>query len=218
MSQKYVVLCDFDGTISDQDSLNPIYRQYATCGTKFAEQWERGEVGTREEMIETFQCIHASRAQMENALDEINLDAGLMDLLAFCNRERLPFVILSDGLEWYIRYLLGKAGVEDVPVYANQIRFLSDGGFAFEFPWFSPENPRRGLHKPAIVKKYQSEGYRTIFIGNGGSDEDAVWKADAVFAKEPLYSYCVIHGIQAKHFESMTELADCWKKNPPHFG
>lgn len=216
MPQKIIILCDFDGTITFQDSLLPIYEGFASCGTHFAELWDLGEVGTREEMIGTFKCIHASREEMEPALDQLTIDQDLHKVMAYCQDLDLEFAILSDGLEWYVRYILGRYGFSDVTTYANQIEFLADGTFHFEFPWFNPVNPKRGLYKPDIVEKYHQAGYHTIFIGNGGSDQDAVWKAERIYAKNPLFDYCQKNDIAAQHFETFAELLKLWQKNPPH--
>lgn len=216
MTPKIIVLCDFDGTITNEDALEPIYTRFASCGTYFAKLWHRGQIGTREEMIETFNCIHADRTQLESVLDEITIDEGIHDLLASCKSLGFEFAILSDGLEWYIRHILERFGVFNVIVFANQIIFKIDGSYQFEFPWFNHNNPKRALHKPAIIDQYHQAGYHTIFIGNGSSDQDAVWEAECIYAKNPLFEYCLTKQIKAQHFKSFTDLVENWKNNPPH--
>ncbi len=216
MKQKIIVLCDFDGTITHADVLEPIYSRFASCGTYFAELWHLGEIGTREEMIETFNCIHADRAQLESVLDEITIDEGVHDFLSYCKLLGFEFAIVSDGLEWYIRYILERYAIFDVEVFANQIVFNADGSFQFEFPWFNHSNPKRALHKPAIIEHYHQTGYHTIFIGNGSSDQDAVWEAERIYAKNPLFEYCLKKRIEAQHFESFADLVGKWKNDPPH--
>ncbi len=216
MKNKVIVFCDFDGTITDKDALVPIYSRFASCGTHFADLWHIGEIGTREEFIETFNCIHSERAQLESVLDEITIDQGIHDILSYCRKAGLAFSIISDGFEWYIRYILQRYGISNVNIFANQIIFEADGSFRFEFPWFNEINPKRALYKPDIINKYHQAGYHTIFIGNGSSDQDAVWEAERIYAKNPLYEYCLEKKIEAQHFESFDDLVRIWKKNPPH--
>lgn len=216
MTLKIIVLCDFDGTITNEDALEPIYTRFASCGTYFAKLWHLGKIGTREEMVETFNCIHADRSQLESVLDEITIDEGIHDLLLSCKSLGYEFAILSDGLEWYIHHILERYNIFGVKIFANQIVFKNDGSFQFEFPWFNQNNPKRALHKPAIIDQYHQAGYHTIFIGNGSSDQDAVWEAEQIYAKTPLFEYCVAKQIEAHHFESFAELVGTWKNNSPH--
>ncbi|HHH83385.1 MAG TPA: hypothetical protein ENL35_10410 [Chloroflexi bacterium] len=204
-----VVLSDFDGTITPVQTMEFLYSRFAACGLEFARRWDRGEISTMEEITSTFATVQASREEMEQALDTIPLEDGFLEFFHLCRDLGHPFAIVSDGLEWYIRHILQRHGLEQVPVYANQIHFGEDG-FRFTFPWSHPDQPMRGVSKPRIIRIYHDRGYRVAFIGDGRSDTDALDVADLIFARGWLAEHCRAGGIRAEFFENWQDLSARW--------
>ena len=190
MKKKIAILIDFDGTISMEDVTMRIYGKYASASCAVLNQmWAEGKISTIQEIEGCFATISATREEMEANIKDIQLDPGFNNLVELCRENALPIAIVSDGLDWYIQYLLNLQGSTNLPVYANHIEFTQIG-FQFTYPWFDPTTPMRGVSKPAIIQKFQSDGYRVIFIGDGLTDTDAAKAADILFAKEALFEYC----------------------------
>lgn len=213
---KDIFLCDFDGTMGFHDTLDPIYLQKASCGMHYSEMWERGEITTQEELRSSFSCIQADKKELEDVLDTLVLDPAVKPFVEMIRGQGSPFIVLSEGLAWYVDYLLNRFKITVDKVYAAQIEFLGPGKFQIEFPWYDPVYPNRGTSKATIIEKYKQLDLRTIFIGNGSSDREAVWKADVVYAKNPLYQYCQEQGIAATHFENFSELLQLFETYPQH--
>ena len=208
--RKLAVLCDFDGTITVGQVLDILYNNFADpCCNELIQRWVRGEISTVEEIEGCFATMKANQAEMEAALDrEAQLDPAFPDLVQFCRQRGYPLAIVSDGLQWYIEYVLNKFGFAGLPVYANQIEFLPDG-FRITMPWYDPETPKRGVSKPAILRRYKKEGYAIVFIGDGLSDIEAVPFADIVFAHQTLWEYCQENGFPAIKIRGLADaLAD----------
>ena len=204
------VLCDFDGTIVPCETIGEIYRRFAAPSCwEFVQRWIRGEISTQEELQACFGTIKATRGEMESILTTIPIDPAFPPFLGFCQEQGYRFAIVSDGLGWCIDYILRQYGIDDVTVYANEIHF-EPHGFRLSFPWYHPESPMRGVSKSAIVRRYQVEGCRVVFIGDGLSDTDAVKVADVVYAREKLLEYCRQRGIQAVGFSDLSELLAKW--------
>lgn len=205
------VLCDFDGTITIGGVLDLLYKEFAgpPCWD-LVQGWIRGEVTTPQELQGCFASMKATRGQMEALLDTVRIDPSFPEFVQFCRRQGYPLAILSDGLEWYIRHILGRYGILHLPIYANEITFLPEG-YQISTPWYDPLTPRRGVSKPSIIARYQGTGSKVVFVGDGLSDIEAVSVADQVYARDELLEYCREKGIPAIGFADMGELIAKWK-------
>lgn len=215
-ADRIIILCDFDGTITPADTSNFLYTRFAGAGTYYADLWERGEIGTPEELRLTFATIRASREAMEAALKTIPLDPVFPSFYRYCRQVGIKTAIVSDGLEWWIRVILSHHGLDEIPVYANVIQFTADG-FRFSHPWFDPEYPRQGTSKRTIVRDFQNGGWRVFYIGDGKSDFTAARQADRVFAKSTLLAYCQKSGIAHIPFEGFADLLYYFQKEVVFF-
>jgi 2-hydroxy-3-keto-5-methylthiopentenyl-1-phosphate phosphatase len=206
MSRNIAVFTDFDGTLTYRNVLDCLYENFAAPNHRdFVRRWEQGEISIQEELEGCFATIKASRNEMELFLDRVCLRPGLPDLIKYCQKRTYDFAILSEGLSWYIDYILRLNGIFDVMIFANHIHFCEDW-VRFSFPWFDPLYPLRGTSKASIIRKYQGLGSRVIFIGDGLSDTDAAEAADIVFARDHLQEYTARHGIDSFEFSTIPEI------------
>ena len=199
------ILCDFDGTITRACLCDFLYEEFASCGLKYSEQWAEGKIGTREEIESSFQFIRASRGEMESALATIEVVPGFKEFYDYCREQALPLTIVSDGLEWAIRYVLGRVGVTDIEVMSNRI-FFEPQGFRFEFPYYNPEAVQTGVCKRDIVEAFKQKGERIIMIGDGRTDFDASRYADFVFARDTLWEFCREYKIPSRQFDNFFDI------------
>jgi 2,3-diketo-5-methylthio-1-phosphopentane phosphatase len=214
--QKVVMLCDFDGTITTTNTMDFLYATFATCGMKYVEEWEAGKLSTMEEERLSFNHLHASREEMEQALDaNMILDPDTGGLVDYCRAQGYGFVVLSEGQTWYIHHLLAKHKLAVDKVYGSEISFNLDGSFTMEYPYFDARFPMRGTAKATIIENYKKAGYFTVFIGDGKSDTDAVRAADKVYAKGHLLEYCLTHQISVEGFKDFKGLLQLWAEQSP---
>jgi len=204
------VLCDFDGTITTTETLGFLFSEFAESRFEYARQWARGEIDMRDEFRLTFKTVKANKKEMEEALNEIEIDPGFPEFLEFGREKGYTFAIISDGLEWYIEYLLNRYNIHDIPIFANQIFFEPDG-FRFEFPWFDEETHRRGVCKPKIARAYRKHSKKLVFVGDGRSDIDIIHEADIVFSHGWLAGYCFAKGLGKDEFFDWYDLEDKWQ-------
>lgn len=209
--QTIAVLTDFDGTITIGGVLDLIYTEFAqpSCW-ELVERWIRGEITTPQEIRGCFSSMKATREEMEAVLDSVQIDPEFPEFVQFCQRQGYLLAVLSDGLRWYINYVLERYGIDGLQVYANEINFLPDG-YQITTPWYHPMTPRRGVSKPRIIEKYKTQGYQVIFIGDGLSDIEAVPVADLTYARDELLDYCRQKNIPATSFSDMRDLITKWK-------
>lgn len=214
--RKVIVLSDFDGTITTTNSMDFLYETFATCGLKYVNEWNAGKLSTMEEERLSFNCIHASREEMEEGLlSHMVFDPHASELIDYCRKQGYGFVVLSEGQTWYIQHLLGSHKINVDKVYGSQVTFYQDGTVSLEYPYFDPRFPMRGTAKATIIEKYRKAGFYTIFIGDGKSDTDAVRAADKVFAKSDLLEYCQAHQIPVEGFVDFKGLLKQWSERSP---
>lgn len=205
-----VVLCDFDGTVTPFVIIDHLYETFAECGLEFAERWERGEISTMEEMESTFATVTASREELERELAKVDLVPGVSEFISMCQERGYSFAIVSDGLQWYIEYILRQHGITGVRIVASQIHF-EPGGFRFSYPWYDPENPLRATSKPTIIRQHQERGSKVAFVGDGTSDFEVVGVADLIYARHKLAEYCQSKGVPAIEFTDFFDLLTKWQ-------
>jgi 2-hydroxy-3-keto-5-methylthiopentenyl-1-phosphate phosphatase len=205
------VLSDFDGTITIGGVMDLIYTKFAepSCW-ELVERWIRGEITTPQEIQGCFSSMKATREEMESILDSVQIDPSFPEFVQFCQKQKYPLAVLSDGLKWYISYILNRFRIDGLQIYANEINFLPDG-YQITTPYFDPITPKRGVSKPRIIEKFKSDGYKVIFIGDGLSDIEAVHVADVIYARDELLNYCVRKNVPATGFSDMRELISKWK-------
>jgi 2,3-diketo-5-methylthio-1-phosphopentane phosphatase len=207
---KYVVLSDFDGTISE-DLSTIIYSKFADVGMKYADLWSQGKLSTPEEIMMTFETIHASQSEIAQAVHQAEIDVGFPEFVRLCMKNNLEVAVISDGIEWAIRTVLEHNGVPEIQVFANQIHFI-EGGFQFSFPWHHERCPHAGVCKPEIIDNFHKKGQRVIYIGDGRSDYQAIHEADIIYAKDQLLAYCQQHNVSAVPFQNFNNLINAINK------
>jgi len=175
-------------------------------------RWERGEIGTQDEIRDCFATVSASRQEMEAFLDTVPVDLAFPRAYEYFRKQGHVFAIVSDGLRWYIEYILRRFGIEGMLIYANEIYF-EPGGYKFTFPWYDDHTPKRGTGKSAIVQSYQKDGFQVVFIGDGLTDTEAALSADLVYARDSLADFTRINNIPAIEFTDFGDLLRKWRES-----
>lgn len=195
-----LIFCDFDGTVALDDVGDEIFRTLAYHTWKEpVERWKRGEISSRECLETECSGVRASPEEIEGLLSSFELDPSFPDFVRYCRKNDIPLYILSDGLDFYIKYLLERYGLGEVPFFSNRLHF-SDGRLVPEFPYFVPSCGMCGNCKVAHIRRLRREGDLVVHVGDGLSDRFAAEEADVVFAKGELLEYCRRTGLPCREF------------------
>ncbi len=127
--------------------------------------------------------------ELHGLLETHTLMPGFREFVAYCNRERIPLEILSDGLDYYIAFILERFGIGGIPVRANRLLF-TEGSLRAEFPFEDRGCGRCGNCKRWHIESNRLDGERIVYVGDGYSDRYAIKSADTVFARADLANYC----------------------------
>jgi 2,3-diketo-5-methylthio-1-phosphopentane phosphatase len=205
-TRKTVVLCDFDGTITVEDSLDTVFDHFAPANWRAVGAAVRAGGGTRASIpVEVAMC-RATRADFERVVREkIALRPGFRELLGLCQERRWEFVIVSEGFALHIRTVLEREGLQGLRFYCNDLVFV-DGSITVRQPYVNPDCGRCGNCKRNHVTGYKDAGFRTIYVGDGITDFCPAKEADFVLAKNVLAEYCETAGVRYRRFQDFHDV------------
>jgi 2-hydroxy-3-keto-5-methylthiopentenyl-1-phosphate phosphatase len=159
------------------------------------QDWRAGRIGSRECMAGQVDLLQMTRADLDAHLGQLWIDHAFPGFVAKARALHVPIRVVSDGLDYAIEQILGRYGLEDLPVTANH---LAPGVPPKQWQLTSPfqaSGCRSGTCKCACVAQASSGGAKTLLIGDGASDFCAADRADFVFAKHRLIEHCRAAGI-----------------------
>ena len=206
-----LIFCDFDGTVARRDVGYNLYHHFSGGrNDELIPDWKSGALSTRECLTREAAMVTAEPEEIYAFLDQFELCAGFAEFVELCRRNETPLTILSDGLDFYIEYLLERYALTGIPFSANR-GLLVDGGIRVEFPHDNRDCRWCGSCKGERIEDLRAtfEGpTRAIFIGDGYSDACATRVADLIFAKKDLEQYCLKNNIKFYRYDDFFDVAD----------
>ena len=212
--RKIKLFVDFDGTITQKDVGYHLFSTFLphdilneNWHEKILGRWRRGEISSRECL--TLECRYTDMKEKEvnRELDTIKLATGFKETVEFCESAGIPLMVLSDGLDHYISYILQKQGLGSVEFRANGFHFVN-GSYELDFPHADKGCGRCGNCKRWHIENSRSGDDFIIYAGDGYSDRWAVRSVDAIFAKDDLAEYCAKESIDFNPFEDFYDILD----------
>ncbi|MFQ5838940.1 MAG: HAD-IB family phosphatase [Thermoplasmata archaeon] len=205
-----VVLCDFDGTVVDIDTAEFVLAEFAEEGWReFDEQLEKGEITLEECLRRQFSSVRVPERLMLEKLERVaTLRPGFEKLVAHCRTRSLPLIIVSGGLDFCIRHLLGLNGLQGlVEVWAAKAE-CTGSGIRFTFPRLLDEASLS--LKDDLVRYHKKQGRKVIYIGDGLMDYHAVREADFSFVirDSKLAQLCRDGGIQHSEVSDFMQVTE----------
>jgi len=195
------VYCDFDGTIALEDVTDTILGRLADPEWLAIEaEWNRGEISSKECMARQVALIRGGWEAVKSILSEVRLDPSFASFACWCAASGIPVMVVSDGLDRVIDYLLWRDEIPVNGIWANRLSGTGDRLFLT----FQEPPPGRfcesGVCKCEVMATTSSSNAHRVVIGDGKSDFCWARKADAVFAKSKLLEYCTSSDIPCRPF------------------
>jgi len=189
-ARKTLIQCDFDGTITEEDVSFILLDAFADGDwRRLFRDYQEGRISVGLFNTKAFAMVKADRQRLLEAMKgKVIVRPGFHELVAYCRKNDLRFVIVSNGLDFYIEAILRDIGVEDMEVFAAQTRFLPEG---LQVKYIGPDG--RQLNdgfKEAYVSSFLRSGYRVVYVGNGPSDASPAKQCHHIFATSQLLVSC----------------------------
>jgi 2-hydroxy-3-keto-5-methylthiopentenyl-1-phosphate phosphatase len=201
--EKLFIACDFDGTITRNDTLHLIVARYGERGL-----WEAieprlraGEVTLEQAMQEEFASVRATPEQVrELVLAEAGLRAGFPEFVAWAHDRGHRLVVLSSGFRSVIDAVLERWGLGHLEIASHEARFTPEGS---RLLW-ADRGERcavcgRNCKRDDVRRRRAGEAL--VLIGDGVSDRCVARMADVVFARAHLARDLELDGVPFIPFE-----------------
>ncbi len=208
--KKYIVFSDFDGTITKQDVIMSIMRQFAPPDWKeIKDKIFNGEITISKGVSQLFSLIPSSMKDeiVKWCLENIKIREGFKEFLKFLKEKNIPFIVLSGGLDFYIYPILKPYTNLITKIYCNQADF--SGKYIkvrFKYQCDPLCNDDCGMCKSSIIRQYKKDYQKVIYIGDSITDIDSSKLADIVFARNYLAKKLDELGIKYFEYETFYDI------------
>jgi 2,3-diketo-5-methylthio-1-phosphopentane phosphatase len=166
-----ILISDFDGTITRYDFFDRVRKRWPFPAQD--DPWEKfveGEITHFQALAEIFASIRTTEADLLGLADSTELDPSFAKPVRALQDHGWEVVIASAGCDWYIDFLLKRAGVV-VSVHANPGAFDPKRGLIMSLPERSPFfSPTKGVNKVALVQDALKRSDCVAFAGDGRPD------------------------------------------------
>jgi 2-hydroxy-3-keto-5-methylthiopentenyl-1-phosphate phosphatase len=198
--------CDFDGTVTHEDISFQLLDTFADGDwRKLLAEYQQGRISVGRFNTSSFAMVRQDRPTLVKLVREkAKPRAGLRELIECCRGKGFRFVIISNGLDFYIKTILTDLGLDDIEVIAAHTNFSPRG---VDARYIGPGG--RLLSdgfKEAYTKLFQKSGHRVLYAGNGPSDVASASIAQHAFATGPLLRYLRQNGIECTPFNDLIDI------------
>ena len=204
-----LVLCDFDGTITVEDVTNLILDKFTGPGWRstILPRYRDGQIGHLDIMQLSYADLATPEATLKEYYKDIPVRPGFPRLVEFCKVQDWPLVIVSGGLDFYIREFLPP----DLPFHS----YIGE---------YDPTHPRWEVRRPDWPRVAEGEDFKvrvfeelrdqnhqagpSVFMGDGLNDFKVANRCDYVFAVRGsrLAQMCVEAGKPSIEFDDFGEV------------
>lgn len=207
-TQKTVVQCDFDGTITTEDVSFMILDAYADDDWRqVLEEYRQGKIPVGVFNSRAFAMVKASKQTLVDFVHKrakASIRPGFKELLKYCSQWGFRFIIISNGLDFYVQIILKELGVKGVEVLAARTEF-KPGGLAVKY--IGPDGRElQDKFKEAYARRFREEGYHVVYVGNGASDLSPARYAHHIFATSDLLAQCRKLKLDCIAFDDLNEV------------
>ena len=218
---KLKIYCDFDGTVTKNDVWVSAFGKFIKDRNKFdivCEEFSSNVITSRECSLRELDLIEDFNFETLNSyLDKEEIDDYFRDFMEYCKKNDYEIILLSEGLDYYINYILNREKI-DLKFFSNKMilkEIPGDNGkkktkLTCEFPYPDEHCTYCGMSKRNVLINNTNDldNEVSVFIGDGTSDFCASNYADIVFAKRRLASYCWKNNITYFDFKNFKDIIE----------
>jgi 2-hydroxy-3-keto-5-methylthiopentenyl-1-phosphate phosphatase len=201
-----IIQSDFDGTITEEDVSFVLLDTFAQGDWRqLLQKYRENKISVGDFNTRAFAMVKASSEDLLRVVrDNVKLREGLHNLVDYCQERGFRFLIVSNGLDFYIKSILEDVGLGNIEVHAAQTKFNPDG---LEVQYIGPDGTllNRGF-KEAYTKLFLKQGYQVICLGNGPSDIFPASLAKHVFARDGLLTACKEKKLECTPFDDLNDV------------
>ncbi|MGG4210080.1 2-hydroxy-3-keto-5-methylthiopentenyl-1-phosphate phosphatase [Bacillus safensis] len=207
--KKPIVCCDFDGTITKNDNIIRIMKQFAPSEwTKLKDGVLSKEITIQEGVGQMFQLLTSDQKEAIQSfiLEDTEIRDGFKEFVDEVKKADIPFYVLSGGMDFFV-YPILEGIVDRDDIYCNHASF-GEEHIQIEWPYACDTQCQNGCGccKPSIIRNLTHEDDFIIMIGDSVTDVEAAKHADLTFARDYLLNECQELGLVHKEFDTFVDL------------
>jgi 2-hydroxy-3-keto-5-methylthiopentenyl-1-phosphate phosphatase len=205
-ADKVLIQCDFDGTVTPEDMSYLLLDTYAGGDWRaLLEQYRQGKISVGCFNASAFTMIKEGEDTLKSFVRQnYEIRPGFKQAVGYCRGKGFRFVIVSNGLDFYIKTVLKTIGLEDIELHAAKTQFSPDG---VDARYIGPQGDEmQNDFKKAYIEDYLKQGYRIAYIGNGDSDIPSAGLSHHVFATDALLQHYQANGLECTPFEDFEQV------------
>ncbi len=210
MTVPFVVVSDFDGTITAQDLVVALTCHVNPDNRTLVDRINRRDLDLRSGLTALFESLPSENRQDYEAFiqETLTFRPGFHRFQEVLEEARIPFYIVSNGLDFMLDAALGPQETQAAHRIVNHARF---DGPSIAIDWRYPCEPPCpggcGLCKHAVVAELRARYQAPIvFVGDGVTDFNGAKNADWVFARSHLQSHLDDAHIEYTPYESFDDV------------
>ena len=183
MEYRYCVFCDFDGTITNWESAEGLWK-YLLGEERFHQKMQellQRDVGTSTGIKELFGMVPSKDyPRIFPYIETLEVRPGFEAFLTFLQQREIPFIIVSVGIREMIERVLAP--------YRDKITAYYYGELSTAGEFLTNSSPYDDgvdlLRKELVMKQYPCQ--TSIFLGDSYTDRNPALRSDIVFARDRL--------------------------------
>jgi len=201
-----MIQSDFDGTLTIGDVSFKILDEFTGLSWRtLLGDYLQGKISVNRFNSTVFGMVKADRDTLERFVREkAVIRPGFLELLDICRERNFRFVIVSNGVMFYIETILKMLGVHDIEVAAAKAIFRPEGMES----WYEDPDGKRieDGFKESYARRFLQQGYRVVYLGNGDSDFAAAKMCNHIFSIDSLTMCCLEAGVAHTPFSDLNDI------------
>ena len=201
-----LVQCDFDDTVTVGNVSTAVRDEFCQVDWRTMEdEYLAGKYSVEESNVRQFGLIVADREEIEEfVVGDVVVRYAFDDFVDYCRGVGIRLVIVSSGLDLYIRPIMRQLGLEDLEIFSGSAEVASDG---IRVEYSDPSGaPITSGFKESYLRHFQCQGNAVVYVGDGLSDIVPAQKADFVIARSTLREHLTGRGVSHFAFETFNDV------------
>ena len=209
-----LIQCDFDGTII-RHNLGVLFRETFARG-----DWRGIETAYAQHRITVEECNRQQYRLIRESIEGLQdfacrhseVRPGFQEFVEYCQQTGIPLVVVSNGVDFYIRKVLAWIGMSHLELHCGHGVFREDGIIV---GYEDPEGkPLDSSFKGSYLKWLRQRDSTIVYLGDGYSDIEPASQADYVLATGVLPDMLTERSIVATPFDDFYEVVRVIQRLP----
>ena len=203
-----LIACDFDGTITQRDTLHVIVEAFGVAGLwgELEPRLRRGEITVERAMQEEFAAVRATPDQVREVVRErAPVRAGFVEFARWCDGAGHRLIVFSNGFRSVIEPVLDDVGLAHLEVVSHDAAFSVDGcRLVWSARGVRCELCGRPCKRQPLRERWSGE--ELVYLGDGISDRCVSLLADVIFARDGLAEHLAAEGVAFEPFDDFHQV------------